>query len=608
MRFIDSFKFLQTSLANLVGNLQPDDFHNTKVIIKEPKAVELLTRKGVYPYDYVTSIETLSETSLPPKSKVYSKLNDEGITDSDLEHALNVWSTFQCNTIRDYHDVYLNSDVLLLADVFENFRATCLRHYNLDPAHYYTSPGLAWDACLKETGQELQLLHDYDMLMMFERGIRRGITHISKRYAEANSKYMVNYDSTKPSTYIQYLDANNLYGWAMSQPLPTHGFKWLGNLTVDSVIKLLEKRANASGRDTNKGYIFEVDLEYPRKLWVSHNDYPLAPERMTINGVEKLIGSFKPRKNYVVHYRNLKQYLEMGMRLTAVHRGISFYESPWMEKYIMKNTELRKTAANSFEKDFFKLMNNSVFGKTIENIRKRQNIILVDSRENASRLITKPNFDRATIFDRNLIAVHMKKTEVYFSKPIYVGQAILDLSKTLMFDFHYDYIREKYNNAAELLFTDTNSLLYLIHTDDFYKDISRDIKTKFDTSDYPESHPSGILTGINKKVIGMFKDEVAGRQITHFVGLRPKLYSFKVEDDKTVKKCKGIKKNVVKRELSFDDYVKCLFSGEKQMKTMKIIRSENHDIYSKKVNKIALNNDDDKRKVMDNRINTLALR
>ena len=198
------------------------------------------------------------------------------------------------------------------------------------------------------------------MLMMLERGIRGGITHISRRYAEANNKYMVNYNPDKPSTYIQYLDANNLYGWAMSQPLPTHGFKWMKNLTVDSVIDLLEKRKS------NKGYIFEVDLVYPRKLWKSHNDYPLAPERMVVNGVEKLIGSFKPRKNYVVHYRNLKQYLEMGMRLNAVHRGISFYENPWMKPYITKNTELRKTATNSFEKDFFKLMNNSVFGKTIE--------------------------------------------------------------------------------------------------------------------------------------------------------------------------------------------------------------------------------------------------
>ena len=375
LRFIDSFKFLQTSLANLVGNLQPDDFHNTKEIFREN--VELLTRKGVFPYDYVSSMEKLSETQLPPKEEFYSKLNDENITDNDYQRAINVWNTFNCQTIRDYHNLYLKSDVLLLADVFENFRKTCLHHYNLDPAHYYTSPGLAWDACLKETGQELQLRHDYDMLMMFEKGIRGRISHISKRYAETNNKYMDNYDFSKPTTYIQYLDANNLYGWAMSQSLPTHGFKWMKDLTIDSVVDLLDKKRNPEVR---KGYIFEVDLEYPKKLWEEHNDYPLAPEKMIVNGVEKLICHFKPRKNYVVHYRNLRQYLEMGIRLTAVHRGISFDQSCWMEPYIRKNTEIRKTAANSFEKDFFKVMNYSVFGKTIENIRKRQNIILVDDR------------------------------------------------------------------------------------------------------------------------------------------------------------------------------------------------------------------------------------
>ena len=186
IRFLDSFKFLQTSLANLVSNLAPDDFHNTKQVFK--KNTELLTRKGVYPYDYVSSLEKLSETQLPPKEEFYSKLNDEEISDDDYQHAINVWNTFECKSIRDYHNLYLKSDVLLLSDVFENFRKTCLKHYKLDPAHYYTSPGLAWDACLKETGQQLQLLHDYDMLMMFERGIRGGITHISKRYAEANNK------------------------------------------------------------------------------------------------------------------------------------------------------------------------------------------------------------------------------------------------------------------------------------------------------------------------------------------------------------------------------------------------------------------------------------
>ena len=296
------------------------------------------------------------------------------------------------------------------------------------------------------------------------------------------------------------------------------------------------------------------------------------------------------------------------MILKKVHRGIKFYQSPWMEPYIRKNTDLRKLAASSFEKDFFKLMSNSVFGKTIENIRKRQKVNIIDNRKMAVKLSSKPNFERLTIFDENLVAVHMKKTEVYFNKPIYVGQAILDISKILMFDFHYNYIKNKYGDKAELLFTDTDSLMYLIQTDDFYHDINKYVKKKFDTSDYPENHPSGIKTGVNKKVIGKFKDEAAGKQITHFVGLRPKLYTFKVEEKGETRKAKGVKKNVIKKSLSFEDYKKCLFSEEKVMKEMNIIRSQNHDIFSMTVNKVALSSNDNKRFKCKNKIDTLASR
>ena len=320
-------------------------------------------------------------------------------------------------------------------------------------------------------------------------------------------------------------------------------------------------------KDTNHAFIFEVDLDYPQSLWDSHNDYPLAPEKIKIDKIDKLICSFLPKKHYVLHYKNLKQYLKEGMILKKVHRGIKFYQKPWMEPYIRKNTDLRKDTENAFEKDFFKLMNNSVFGKTIENIRKRQNVILVDDRKLANKLSSKPNFERLTIFDENLVAVHMKKTEVYFNKPIYVGQAILDISKPLMFDFHYNYIRKKYDNKAQLLFTDTDSLMYLIQTEDVYQDFSKDVKKKFDTSGYLENHPSGIKTGVNKKVLGKFKDEAVGRQITHFVGLRPKLYTFKVEEKKEgeeqmkkekkngeIGKAKGVKECVIKNSLSFQDY------------------------------------------------------
>ena len=599
IRFIDSFKFQKASLAYLVGKLKPKDFINTREKFKHN--TELLTRKGVYPYDYVSNLSKLSETQLPPKEEFYSKLNDEDISEEDFYHANRVWDVFNCKTIRDYHDLYLKSDVLLLADVFENFRKTCMEHYQLDPAYYFTSPHLAWHACLKTTGQSLELLHDYDMLMMFESGVRGGITHISKRYAEANNPYMNNYNPNEATKYIQYLDANNLYGWAMSQPLPTHGFEWVKDISLDQVYEILKS-------NSKKGYILDVDLECPKHLWKLHNDYPLAPEPIKVDGVEKLISHLRPKKHYVIHYKNLKQYLDMGLELKAVHRAISFEQSPWMEPYIRKNTELRKGAKNEFEKDFFKLMNNSVFGKTIENLRKRQSIKLVDSRKAALKEIKKPNFERATIFDKKLVALHMQKTEIYFNKPVYVGQAILDLSKTLMFDFHYNYIKPKYGTKAELLFTDTDSLMYQIQTEDFYKDIAADVKTKFDTSDYPSEHPSGILTGVNKKVIGMFKDEVAGKQITHFIGLRPKLYSFKIEEGKNVKKCKGIKKSVVSKGITFEHYFECLFTGEKQMRSMKIIQSRCHDIYSKEVNKIALSCGDNKRRILSDKIHTKALR
>lgn len=278
-----------------------------------------------------------------------------------------------------------------------------------------------------------------------------------------------------------------------------------------------------------------------------------------------------------------------------------------MKSYITKNTDLRKQAKNAFEKEYFKLMNNSVFGKTIENIRKRQNVKLVEDKEKPLKLSSRPIFDRATIFDNNLVAVHMKKTEVYFNKPIYVGQAILDLSKTLMFDFHYNYIKEKYGDRAELLFTDTDSLMYEISTKDFYNDIRKDVKRKFDTSDYPEKHKSGIKTGINKKVVGKFKDDACGKQITHFVGLRTNLYCYKIEG-KEEKKCKGIKKAVIKKEISFEDYEKTLFSEEEQMREMKLIRSDKHEIYSVKLNKVALSANDDKRIVGKDKVKTFALR
>ena len=459
---------------------------------------DLLLRKGVYPYDWVDSIDKFSETQLPPQESFYSKLSDEGISNEDYLHAQEVWKKFNCQTFRDYHNIYNMSDVLILADVFENFRDVCNENYGIDPAHHYTAPGLAWDAALKMTKIELELLSDYEMLLMIQKGIRGGISMISNRYGVANNKYMNEmYDKSKESTYIQYLDANNLYGWAMSKPLPTHGFEWMSESELENWKSM--------------PCLLEFDLDYPEHLHDTHSDYPLAPERMIINGVEKLVPNLNNKKNYVIHYENLKQYERLVLIPTKIHRGIKFEERPRLKKYIDLNTNLRTNAKNDFEKDFFKLMNSPVFGKTMENIEKRVNVKLVTTKEKAMKFSSNPNFESFTIFDENLIAIHMKRQKLYYNKPIYLGMCILDLSKTLMYDFHYNYIKEKYGPRAKLLMTDTDSLIYEIKADDFYKDIVHDIESRFDTSEFDKNHPAindfGFKVGVNKKVIGMFKDE-----------------------------------------------------------------------------------------------------
>ena len=588
IRFLDSFRFMQKGLSELAGNLTR---HPNLSRYFEGEELELVKRKGVYPYDYMGCFERLAETSLPPIECWYSKLNDTNITADDYTHAHKVWDVFGIKTMRDYHDLYLKTDVLLLADVFEEFRNVCLDNYQLDPAWYYTSPGLAWDACLKMTRVNLELLHDQDMLLMVEKDIRGGVSMISTRYGKANNKYMKDHDPKFPSKHIIYLDANNLYGWAMSKELPTHGFKWMTKAQLKDWECL--------------PCILEVDLEYPHERHDYHNDYPLAPEHIEINGVEKLIPNLRKKEKYVVHYEALKLYEKHGLKITKIHRGITFQESAWLKKYIDMNTRLRTMSKNNFESDFFKLMNNSVFGKTIENIRKRTDIKLATTKEQVERYIYKPNYTHRATFSDNLVAIHLARTKLVFTKPVYLGMSVLDISKTLMYEFHYEYIRPKYGDKAELLFTDTDSLMYVIETEDFYVDISPDVQCKFDTSNYPKEHASGIETGVNKKVIGLMKDEVGGKIITKFVGLRAKNYAF-ILGGEDYKKCKGIKKCVTKNNITFEDYETCLFKNIKQLRKMNVFRSRLHDVYSEEINKIALSANDDKRIILKDGIHIMA--
>ena len=286
IRFLDSLKFTIKSLDSLVKGLGPDQF---KTLEKEMGTSELLEKKGVFPYEFMTDFDKLNVNKLPPKKAFYSKLNDSNISDEDYEHAKKVWEEFNRKTLRDYHNMYLKTDVLLLADVMENYRNICIKNYRLDPLWYYPAPGLAWDAALKISEIQLELLTDPDMYLIVEDGIRGGISTIMKRYAKANNKYTNDFNPEEGSVFIQYLDANNLYGWAMSQPLPVNEFKWMNKFEL----RYWDELCNKDG----KGCILEVDLEYPKELHDAHNEYPLAPEQLKTNKVNKLIPNLNDKKS-----------------------------------------------------------------------------------------------------------------------------------------------------------------------------------------------------------------------------------------------------------------------------------------------------------------------
>ena len=382
----------------------------------------------------------------------------------------------------------------LLANVYKAFRDTCLKQYKLDPVHFYTSPGLAWKACLKCTGIKLELLTDPDVLLMFEQGIRGGITQVVRKYASANNKYMGDrFNPKSESSYLQYLDANSLYGWAMSQPLPTGGFKWV-DLNPYEISQLATR--------TDKGYTLEVDVSYLKDLHDSHNDLPFMCERMEINGVEKLVPNLRDKKNYIIHIQALNQVLQHGLRLDGIHQATEFNQSPWLKTYIDFNTQLRTAANNDFEKDFFKLMNNSVFGKTMENIRKYRNIKLVTTEEKYLCTVMHLNFKSGALFGENLMGCEMGKIKVVMNKLVYLGQVILDLSQIVMYEFHYNYMVPKYGlEKLKLCYMDTDSLVYDIKIEDFYEDIANDVEARFDTSGYSKTDFRPLPIGLNRKVI-----------------------------------------------------------------------------------------------------------
>ena len=385
----------------------------------------------------------------------------------------------------------------------------------------------------------------------------------------------------------------------MSKKLPVDGFKW-----VDDLSMFTQDFMKSYDEEGDVIYSLVVDIEYPKTLHMLHSDLPFLSEKMKINKCPKLVCNVTDKENYSIHIVGLKQALNHGLVLKKVHSVISFRQEARLKPYIDLNTELRKNAKNEFEKDFYKLKINSLYGKTVQNDRKHRDIKLVTAEYKRNKLASEPNYHSSKCISKHVLAMEMKKIEVKINKPIYLGQAVLDLSKTLMFEFWYDYLKPMYGDKIRLCYTDTDSFIMHIKTGDFYKDISADVDKWFDTSNFNKNDNRPSEIGKNKKVLGKFKEELGGKIMTKFVALRAKTYSFLIDEytdedyekNRIVnKKAKGTKKCVVKREILFNNYLDSLFKNKVLYRLQQRFRSDHHKVYTEEVNKIALSSNDDKR-------------
>ena len=539
---------MHSSLDTLAKNLPKNNFVyiDSHFCSHSEEEKDLLRQKGYFPYSYITSFEKYDEPELPARHLWKNKLqgNEISVTEREWKHARNVFSKFNCSNIGEYSDLYLTCDTLILACVFEHFRKVCFDTYSVDCAQYYTASNLSGDAFLRVCKADIELLTVREHLDIAEAMLRGGISSVfSKKLSQANNKFVEGFDNQKPSTFLWLIDANNLYGGIMEKyPLPLNNFIMASSVTLQ---KVLETEA-----DSEVGYIVEVDIEYPQVLHEAHSDFPLAPTKEIIkeewlsndqrnfliendipiqSKVKKLIQTMYPKKNYTLHYLTLQLYVQLGLKVTEVHRVLQFNQAKWLKPYIELNTDKRKRAQNKFEEDFYKLLSKSAYGKTCEGKRNRINVQITQAKSKLSDLASCNSFNGVKIIDEKLLSVATKNSKVMWDKPTIVGSTILDLAKCFMYNFHFNVIKP--NFECKLLYSDTDSFLYEIVSEDLFEDLAKNIELKkhFDFSNYAEDHV--LFHRSQKKETLKFKDEMGGKLIKEFVCLKQKLCSILAEGE-----------------------------------------------------------------------------
>ena len=626
---LDTYEFLPSPPASLVKNLKEqglDKFLHLKTITKDcAQCMEMLCSKQYYPYEYAQTLNDYYLLGLPAREEFVDKLAGKGpISEAEYASVKDVFAATGCTTFGDYTKLYVQTDVLLLADVMEAHRHRTWKKFGLDPIHFLTASHLGWNAFLKskEPSIPLENLTDKKMYDFFQKAVRGGIAVVSKRYAKANHLLMkTGYDPTKPHNFILALDCVGLYSWTMCQPLPHSNFEWVDGLSQNEMKEMLIN----TPADGAVGYFACVDLQYPAHIHDETRCYPLAPEKISIE--ESMLSEYSkdmkkklklPKQNkrlmklapnqrdkvrYTVHFACLQFYLEKGMVLGKIHQMVRFKQYPWMKAYIEGNLQRRKEAQNTFDKDFWKLMNNSLYGKSIENVYKRQNLTLCTRTEQLDKLVRNPTFEAVHVFNDNLVAALHRKQMVTLDKAPYAGATILELSKKHMFGFFYELKNTLFKRGEmQLLLTDTDSLIMEIATKDVYKDLAK-ITHLLDTSNYPPAHP--LYSIRHKMEAGMFKDEhPPDNFITEFVGLKAKCYSLLFANEETKLRCKGLNKSGM-NAVRHAAYLECLREGAAKDTDVRAIRSFGHRLFSVACTKRCLTAFDDKRHILPGGIETL---
>jgi hypothetical protein len=638
---------------------------------------EAATRKGVFCYDHVTGgdMQLKRERQLPPKEAFHNRLTDENASDEEYAFAQKVFDLFKCRNMMDYARLYMEIDVFLLAEAVMNMRKTLFDEFHLDMLQYLSLPMMTKDIMLKVTGAEIELISDYDMVMMLQRGIRGGMSFIGQRLVELEAKpcpvpkmdedfiegaasseseraklrekvarkQCQGYESFDPETgeprTLMYVDANNLYGYSMTFPLPYDQFAWMSQEEMKALEKELknvkvdddddddddddegegEGKVNGCVTDDDDdaddegnveddygfstGRILEVTMEYPAHLHLDHHSFPLAPEqvevteddlspyakdilrRMASGGhlstvtsdkqrkkcredpnflprykAKKLTSTFNTRREYLVHESNLRYYLKKGLKLVTIHRGIRFRQANFVSRYIELCTIKRAMSRTKAESNIFKLLINSLYGKTIEGNDKRVDCKFNFHDQQASLRFRCPTLKGAVICDEDFSVSFHKKREVPMDQMWAIGFSVLERSKLVMQKLYYDKIRPAFDNKCGIVMSDTDSFCLIVAEPDVESAV-RKIRDVMDFSNYPDRHP--LRNDRHKNQLGLIKNELPGAQcLTSFAGVKPKTYAvMTATDGQVMSKAKGVKRQKIK-SLRFADYKKVILGAE----------------------------------------------